>query len=98
MWPGYGDNFRVLEWVLKRCNDEVDARKTPIGYVPYAKDIDLTGLDGFTEADVENLLTIEKDVWEEEIAGIEKHFAGFDRLPAELENQLQAMKDRFAAV
>lgn len=60
------------------------------------KDIDLTGLDGITEADIENLLAIEKDVWAEEIAGIEKHFAGFDRLPAELNAQFEALKARFA--
>ena len=49
IWPGFGDNFRVLEWILKRCNNEVDARETPIGYVPYAKDINLEGLDLTTE-------------------------------------------------
>lgn len=98
LWPGYGDNFRVLEWILKRCNNEVDAKTTPIGYVPFAKDIDLTGLDGFTEADVEHLLTVDKDVWAEEIAGIDKHFAGFDHLPAELHTQLDALKARFAAI
>jgi len=98
MWPGYGDNFRVLEWILKRCNNEVDAVETPIGYVPFAKDIDLTGLEGFTTADIENLLVIDKDVWAEEIAGIEKHFAGFDHVPEELINQLTALKARFAAV
>jgi len=98
MWPGYGDNFRVLEWILKRCNNEVDAKETPIGYVPFAKDIDLTGLDGFTTTDIENLLVIDKDVWAEEIAGIEKHFAEFDHVPEELINQLTALKARFAAV
>ena len=98
MWPGYGDNFRVLEWILKRCNNEVDAKETPIGYVPFAKDIDLTGLEGFTTADIENLLVIDKDVWAEEITGIEKHFAEFDHVPEELINQLTALKARFAAV
>jgi len=98
MWPGYGDNFRVLEWILKRCNNEVDARTTPVGYVPFAKDIDLTGLDGFTTADIENLLVIDKDVWAEEIAGIEKHFSEFERLPEEMVKQLDALKSRFAAL
>jgi len=98
MWPGYGDNFRVLEWILKRCNNEVDARTTPVGYVPFAKDIDLTGLDGFTTADIENLLVIDKDVWADEIAGIEKHFAEFERLPEEMVKQLDALKSRFAAL
>jgi phosphoenolpyruvate carboxykinase (GTP) len=97
IWPGYGDNFRVLEWILKRCNNEVDAQKTPIGYIPYAKDIDLTGLDGFTAKDVDGLLSIEKKLWEEEIAGIVETFAGFDRLPEELNKQLADLKARFAA-
>jgi len=97
IWPGYGDNFRVLEWILKRCNNQVDARKTPIGYIPYAKDINLEGLDNFTEKDIEGLLSIEKDVWEEEIAGMETHFAKFDRLPAKLSEQLSALKARFEA-
>ena len=95
IWPGFGDNFRVLEWILKRCNNEVEARETPIGYIPYAKDINLEGLDNFTEADVEGLLSIEKDVWAEEIAGTEAHYAKFDRLPAEMTHQLQALKTRF---
>ena len=96
IWPGYGDNFRVLEWILKRCNDQVDARTTPIGFIPYAKDINVEGLDNFSEADVEGLLSIDKDVWAEEIKGSEEHFAKFDRLPAEMRSQLNALKDRFA--
>jgi len=95
IWPGYGDNFRVLEWIIKRCENKVEARVTPIGYIPFAKDISVEGLDGFTEADVENLLSIEKDVWIDEIQGIEAHFAKFDRLPAEMTQQLNALKSRF---
>ena len=45
IWPGFGDNFRVLEWIIKRCEGEVDAQETAIGYVPYAEDINLEGLD-----------------------------------------------------
>ena len=96
IWPGYGDNFRVIEWILNRCNDKVEARNTPIGYIPYAKDISLEGLDNFTEADVENLLTIEDDIWAEEIKGVEEHFAKFERLPAEMNRQLINLKNRFA--
>jgi phosphoenolpyruvate carboxykinase (GTP) len=96
LWPGFGDNFRVLEWILKRCNDEVDARSTPIGYIPFAKDINLEGLDNFTEADVENLLSIDPQVWAEEIKGMDDHFAKFDRLPFEMTRQLNNLKARFA--
>ena len=88
IWPGFGDNFRVLEWILKRCNDEVEAQNTPIGYLPYAEDINLEGLDNFSRSDVEELLSIEPDLWAVEIKGIEEHFANFDRLPAELLSQL----------
>jgi phosphoenolpyruvate carboxykinase (GTP) len=95
IWPGFGDNFRVLEWVLARCNDEVEARTTPIGYIPFAKDINLEGLDGFKESDIEGLLSIDKDIWLDEIKGIEEHFAKFDRLPAEMKNQLVGLKSRF---
>jgi phosphoenolpyruvate carboxykinase (GTP) len=95
IWPGYGDNFRVLEWILARCNNEVDARTTPIGYIPHARDINIEGLDNFQEADVDGLLSIEPSVWAEEIKGIEEHFAKFDRLPAEMNSQLSALKTRF---
>ncbi|MGI6334063.1 MAG: phosphoenolpyruvate carboxykinase (GTP) [Saccharofermentanales bacterium] len=95
LWPGFGDNFRVLEWILKRCNDEVEAQNTPIGYLPYAKDINLEGLDNFSQADVEDLLSIEPELWAEEIKGIEEHFANFDRLPAEMLSQLNNLKARF---
>ena len=94
-WPGFGDNFRVLEWILNRCENKVDARMTPIGYVPYARDINIEGLDNFSESDVENLLTVEKDAWAEEVLGMEAHFARFDRLPEELGSQLAALKSRF---
>ncbi len=96
VWPGFGDNFRVLEWVLDRCNGKVDAVSTPIGYMPKPEDIDLTGLDGFTRKDLEGILTIDRDVWADEIKGIEEHFAKFDRLPAEMREQLAALKQRFA--
>ena len=51
MWPGFGDNFRVLEWILKRCDGTVDADETAIGYVPKAEDINLEGLDYTIEGD-----------------------------------------------
>ncbi|MDD2214057.1 MAG: phosphoenolpyruvate carboxykinase (GTP) [Oscillospiraceae bacterium] len=95
LWPGFGDNFRVLEWIIKRCNNEVGAVKTAIGYVPKAEDINLDGLD-LTVADIRRLLRIDKAVWEEEIQGIEAHFAKFDRLPQELKAELAALKQRVA--
>ncbi|MGI6077936.1 MAG: phosphoenolpyruvate carboxykinase (GTP) [Fastidiosipilaceae bacterium] len=96
IWPGFGDNFRVLQWILKRCNGEVDAVESPIGYLPHPEDICLDGLDDFTTEDVADLLSVDIDVWEEEIADIEEHYKKFDRLPQELTDQLAAMKERFA--
>ena len=70
LWPGFGDNFRVLEWIIKRCEDKVGARETEIGYIPYADDINLEGLNyeiepgrKFCKADLESILTVEKDYW-----------------------------------
>jgi phosphoenolpyruvate carboxykinase (GTP) len=95
VWPGYGENFRVLKWILDRCDGKVDAVKTPIGFMPKAEDIDLTGLDGFTTEDLKAILTIDKAVWDDEIKGIEEHFSKFDRLPKEMTEQLAALKLRF---
>ena len=93
LWPGFGDNMRVVMWILGRCDGKLDARETPIGYEPYAGDIDLTGLD-MTEADVENLLTVDKGLWQEEAAGIREFFQKFgDRLPKELEKQLETLEN-----
>lgn len=95
IWPGFGDNFRVLRWILDRCDGKVDAVETPIGYVPKAEDIDLTDLEGFTLEDLRGILTIDADLWQEEIKGIEEYFAKFDHLPGELRSQLDALKKRF---
>ncbi|MBQ2714333.1 MAG: phosphoenolpyruvate carboxykinase (GTP) [Clostridia bacterium] len=92
IWPGFGDNLRVLEWILARCEDKVDAVETPIGYVPNAEDINIEGLD-ITVDTIKELLTVDKDMWKEETAGIEEFYAQFgDRLPKELSAQLDALK------
>ncbi len=95
-WPGFGDNFRVIEWILKRCEGKVDAVETPIGYLPKAEDINLEGLEGFDQAQLEKLLVVDKAIWDDELKGMEEHYAIFDRLPEELKTQLVALKDRFA--
>lgn len=95
-WPGFGDNFRVIEWILKRCDGKVEAVESPIGYLPKAEDINLEGLDDFDVEQLKKLLVIDKDVWAGEIAGMEEHLAKFDRLPEELKQQLDALKERFA--
>lgn len=96
IWPGYGDNLRVLKWIIARCNGEANAIETPIGYLPEAKDIDITGLDGITEETVKGLLKIDKETWENEMKDQEAFLAKFDRLPAEIRAQYEAQKKRVA--
>ncbi len=94
IWPGFGDNLRVLEWILARCEDKVDAVETPIGYVPNAEDINIEGLD-ITVDTIKELLNVDKNMWTEEAKGIEEFYAQFgDRLPAELVAELDALKAR----
>lgn len=95
MWPGFGDNLRVLEWIIKRCDGEVDAQETAIGYLPFAKDINLEGLeDEITTESLEKILDVDKDLWNEEAKGIEEFFAKFgDKVPAELEESLATLKE-----
>ena len=92
IWPGFGDNMRVLEWILARCDGKADARKTAIGYVPYAKDINVEGLDLDMEK-FEGLLEVDNALWQGEVGGIREFYAKFgDRLPAELVRQLEKME------
>ena len=96
IWPGFGDNLRVLEWIIKRCKGEVDAKDVAIGYVPYAKDINVDGLD-IDQAVIEELLTVDKATWLEEVKGIKEFYAQFgDRLPKELEEKLAELEKRLA--
>ena len=92
LWPGFGDNMRVLEWILNRCDNAVDAQETAIGYVPYAKDIDLEGLD-YSVDTLESILYVDKARWSaeaDEIAAFYKQFG--DKLPAELSESLATLK------
>ncbi|MBQ8497573.1 MAG: phosphoenolpyruvate carboxykinase (GTP) [Clostridia bacterium] len=92
LWPGFGDNMRVLNWIVDRCNGTADAVETAIGYVPNAEDIDLTDLD-FDIETLKSILAVDADVWAKEAAEIEEHYKKFgDKLPAELRAQLEALK------
>lgn len=92
MWPGFGDNMRVLLWILNRCAGKVDAVESEIGYLPKPEDIDLTGLED-ENVDIKGLLTIDKKVWLEDIANIEEYFAQFgDKLPKEMADELAKLK------
>ncbi|MBE6730985.1 MAG: phosphoenolpyruvate carboxykinase (GTP) [Ruminococcaceae bacterium] len=92
IWPGFGDNLRVLEWILKRCENEVDAKETAIGYVPNAEDINLEGLDFSIDA-LKGILEVDKAKWAKEAEGVEEFYKKFgDKLPTELREQLNILK------
>jgi phosphoenolpyruvate carboxykinase (GTP) len=94
LWPGFGENLRVLEWILDRCNDKVEAIKTPIGYIPRQSEIDMTGLQ-LSDGALEKLLAVHKEDWLEELKGIKKFFRQFKKdLPAELWQEYEALSSR----
>lgn len=93
MWPGFGDNMRVLDWILDRCEGKVDAQETAIGYVPYAKDINIEGAD-VSEETLEKLLYVDKARWAAEAEEIEKYYDDNfgDKLPEEIRENLEILK------
>jgi len=94
LWPGYRENLRVLEWILDRCNNTVGAAQTPIGYLPYASDIDMTGLELGQHA-LEELFKINTADWLEELKGIKKFFKEFGKnFPDELWLEYQELEKR----
>jgi len=96
MWPGFGDNLRVLNWILDRCEGKAGAKETAIGYLPNASDINVEGLK-IDEATLENLLSVDKEVWKKEIEGQKEFFAKFgDDLPAEIKEELSKLEARLA--
>ena len=93
IWPGFGDNLRVLEWIMKRAFGEIDAVETAIGYQPKAEDINLEGLDISLDT-VKGLLGVDKNLWREEVKGIREYYAKFgDKLPKELNDELNTLEN-----
>ena len=91
------DNMRVLLWILDRCEGKVSARESEIGYLPYVKDIDIEGLENdgkeFTHMMLDELLTVDKELWREDAENIESFYASIgDRLPAKLREELETLK------
>jgi phosphoenolpyruvate carboxykinase (GTP) len=102
MWPGFGDNMRVLEWILKRCDDSVGADETAIGYVPKAEDIDLEDLDYSISKDkkfdinsLKEILAVDKEKWAKEAEEIEGYYTNTikSRIPQELWDSLNTLKE-----
>ena len=98
IWPGFGDNLRVLEWILKRCDNEVDAVETAIGYVPKPEDINLEGLKDFDKEKLASILKVDNAKWAKEAAGVEEFYKKFgDKLPQELRDELNGLEERTKA-
>jgi phosphoenolpyruvate carboxykinase (GTP) len=94
LWPGYGENLRVLEWIMKRCFGEADARETEIGFMPEPEDIDLEGTDVSRET-LSGLLTVDETLWRIEAEGIRSFYTKFgEKLPKELSDELAALERR----
>ena len=95
IWPGFGDNMRVLTWILDRCEDKVDAVETAIGFVPKAEDINIEGLEGITLDTIRDLVSVDVESWKEDLDNIKEFYnlVG-DRVPAELKEELAALEAR----
>jgi phosphoenolpyruvate carboxykinase (GTP) len=94
LWPGFGENLRVLDWVLKRCAGAAGANETPIGNLPNAGDLNLQGLDVSADA-LEQLLAVEPGLWKKEVAEMRKYLEQYgSRLPAEMVAQLKETEKR----
>jgi phosphoenolpyruvate carboxykinase (GTP) len=96
LWPGYGENSRVLKWIFERVEGTGKAIETPIGHLPVPDALDLSGLD-VSEADIKTLLTVDVEGWKNELDGLAEYYDQFgDRLPAALRNRLNIIRERLA--
>src|SRR3954447_3046440 len=96
LWPGFGENIRVLEWIFRRCDGEGEAAETPIGFVPAEGDLNLTGLD-LDPGTLRALLTVDEGVLADELAQVDEHLArSGDRLPPEIARHFDELKPRLA--
>jgi phosphoenolpyruvate carboxykinase (GTP) len=94
IWPGFGENSRVLEWIFRRCGGEAEAEETPIGLVPTAADLNTEGLE-ISESEIAELLAVDPAEWKVELPAIHQHFARFgEHLPDELHEQLADLERR----
>ena len=95
IWPGFGDNMRVLMWILERCENKLGACESPIGYLPNPKDICIEGLDDVTLETIQELLTVDKKSWLEDVENIKSFYAQVgERMPNELYNELEKLEER----
>ncbi|MBP5236955.1 MAG: phosphoenolpyruvate carboxykinase (GTP) [Clostridia bacterium] len=96
IWPGFGDNLRVLLWIIARCEGKVGAEETPIGFVPNPEDIDTEGLDIGTDV-IKDLLYVDRKLWIDDIKGIREFYGKVgDRMPKELYGELEILEKRLS--
>jgi phosphoenolpyruvate carboxykinase (GTP) len=96
LWPGYGENSRVLKWVFERVQGSATAVETPIGFLPTPKDLDTSGLD-IESGDLETILSVDINGWREAVPQIREHYASFgDKLPNQLNAALDALDKSLA--
>ena len=96
LWPGYGENSRVLKWIFERLNGKADAQKTAIGFLPATDSLDIDGLN-INTADLEAITSLDTDGWREAVPQIREHFAIFgDRLPTKLHDSLNSLESALA--
>jgi phosphoenolpyruvate carboxykinase (GTP) len=96
LWPGYGENSRVLRWIFERTEGSGEAERTPVGYVPTLDAIDRSGL-GVSEDDMRELLRVDGAAWSEEVESIRAHLDRFgDRLPEGLREELRSLERRLS--
>ena len=96
LWPGFGDNMRVLKWIVDRCEGGVGATESTIGYVPKIQDLDLDELSGVSSEQMQELLSVKPEQWQKEIAGHKKFFESLGGVvPEELQKQREQLAARF---
>lgn len=96
MWPGFGDNLRVLNWIIDRCDNKVDAVETAIGYLPKPEDLDVSGLDISADT-LKELLSVDEKVWLEDVQNQREFFAPLgDRLPKEIQDEMNRLEERLS--
>ncbi len=94
IWPGFGENSRVLEWVFRRCDGEGETVETPIGLLPAAGELNTDGLD-ISEEEIADLLSVDPELFKQQLPQVKEHLARFgDRLPAGIARQMKALEDR----
>lgn len=98
LWPGFGENLRVIKWIIERVTEEIGAKKTAIGYVPHAKDVHIKGIS-LTEKNIEELLHIDRQAWNDEVKNQEEFFKRFgNKLPKEIWGEHGKLKERLSSL